>query len=170
MKYKFCPKCGGKLRINKKSNPPRLQCSDCDFVFYQNPKPTASALIVDEDMVLIGKRKIRPSKGKWDVIGGFLEEGEHPETGMKREVREESGLEVEVLDRLDFIMDKYGIDRESTLNIAYIVSVKGGKIKPGDDISELRWFKIGEYPKNIAFKNGEQMLRDLEKWHSQRKK
>lgn len=158
------------MKITKKDAIARLECSACQFIFYQNSKPTASALIIDNGKVLLGKRKINPSKGKWDIIGGFLEEGEHPENGMKREVREESGLEVEVVDRLDFIMDTYGVERESTLNITYIAKAKGGKMEPGDDISELRWFRIGEYPQNIAFRNGEKMLRDLKKWYSKRNK
>jgi len=167
MKYKFCPKCGGRLKI-KKAAFPRFWCLDCEFVFYQNSKPTASALIIDGDKVLLGKRRINPSKGKWDIIGGFLEDGEHPEAGMKREVLEESGLRVRVIDRLDFIIDTYGAEKESTLNITYIVKIRSGKMKPGDDISELRWFSIGKYPKNIAFKNGKQMLRDLKRWYSKR--
>ena len=168
MTYKFCPKCGNKLINIKENNRVRLQCSNCKFVFYQNSKPTASALILDGDQVLLGKRNINPSKGMWDVPGGFLESREHPEDGMKREVLEETGLKVEIIAMTGIFMDKYGIDGDATLNICYTVKITGGKEKTGDDLEELRWFKIFKLPKKIAFKNGREMLNKLKEW--QRKK
>ena len=166
--YKFCPKCGDKLSSKKEGKHRRLQCSDCDFIFYQNSKPTSSALILDGNKVLLGKRKINPSKGRWDVIGGFLEPGEHPEEGLQREVLEETGLKVEVSDMIGFFMDVYD-GAYPTLNICYTARVISGRLKPGSDIEELRWFEIAKLPKNIAFKNGKDMLKQLKRWHGKKK-
>lgn len=162
--YKFCPKCGNKLLNKKEGNHPRLRCSGCDFIFYQNSKPTSCALIVEEDRVLLGKRSTSPSKNKWDIPGGFLELGEHPETGLKREVLEETGLEIEIVDMIGFFMDTYGKNGDSTLNICYVAKSKGEKIKAADDVKELRWFKIAKLPQNLAFKNTREMLGCLKKW------
>lgn len=166
--YKFCPKCGNKLFNKIEDGHQRLQCSSCDFIFYQNSKPTSSALILDGDKVLLGKRKINPSKGRWDVIGGFLELGEHPEAGLQREVLEETGLKVEVLDMIGFFMDVYE-GTYPTLNICYMARAISGRLKPGSDIEELRWFEIAKLPKNIAFKNGKDMLKQLKRWHGKKK-
>ncbi|MDD5627348.1 MAG: NUDIX hydrolase [Patescibacteria group bacterium] len=171
MLYKYCPKCGDLLTEKIIGGRSRLQCLKwkCKFIFHQNSKPTSSALILDGDKVLLGKRKIDPSKGMWDVIGGFLEPGEHPEKGMKREVREETGLKVEPTDMIGFFMDVYD-GSFPTMNICYTATVTGGKLKPGDDIEELRWFEISKLPKNIAFKNGREMLKQLIRWHRNKKK
>lgn len=134
MNYKYCPVCGSKLNKVMKDERPRLECPQCKFIFYQNSKPTASALIIKDGKVLLGKRRSEPSKGKWDAIGGFLDLGEHPTDGMKREAREETGLDVEILDMLDFVIDTYGEGGDSTLNITYIAKPVGGLEKPGDDI------------------------------------
>ncbi len=104
----------------------------------------------------------------WDVIGGFLEPGEHPEKGMKREVHEETGLKVEPTDMIGFFMDVYD-GSFPTLNICYTAAVTGGKLKPGDDIEELQWFEISKLPKNIAFKNEREMLKQLIRWHRNKK-
>lgn len=167
--YRFCPKCGNKLFNKKEGKHKRLQCSSCNFIFYQNSKPTSSALILEGSKVLLGKRKINPSKGKWDVIGGFLEPGEHPEAGLRREVFEETGLKIEVLDMIGFFMDIYD-STYPTLNICYTGKAISGRLKPGSDIEELRWFEIEKLPKNIAFKNGEKMLKSLkERWSKKNK-
>ncbi len=157
MKFKFCPKCGGELKEVFKENFLRLQCSSCGYIFYQTAKPTATALIVDGSKILLGKRGKNPSKGMWDIIGGFLEEKEHPEVGMKREVKEETGLDVETEKFLGFFMDEYGDDKVPTLNIAFIVKIVKGDPKPGDDIVELAWFDKNDLPE-IAFKNGQDMI------------
>ena len=161
MKYKYCVECGGKLKksfLSEESHT-RLKCAKCNFVFYLNSKPTASALIVDGNKVLLGKRSIEPAKGDWDVIGGFLEPGEHPEDGARREAKEEAGTEIEIKELLGIFMDVYGTDKEPTLNICYLVGLKPDeKLIPGDDIEELRWFSADNLPQNLAFDNGRRML------------
>jgi len=159
MKYKFCPKCRGDLIKYSEHNQVVSQCSECDFLFFQNSKPTVSALIVDGNRLLLGKRRKEPFKGMWDVIGGFLNYGEHPYDGLKREVKEETGLDIEIEKCLGFFMDVYGKDQDSTMNICFLCKSTGGIEKPGDDIGELRWFAKDEIPKaEIAFKNGQEMV------------
>ena len=156
MKYRYCPKCGQSLQeiILGMNKAPRLKCLDCGFIFYQNSKPTASALIVNGGKVLLGKRSIEPYKNYWDILGGFLELGESPEHGVHREIKEETGLDIEILDLLGIFMDEYGPGGEATLNICYLAKVVAGEAKPADDVDELRWFTASDIPKNLAFKNG----------------
>ncbi len=59
------------------------------------PRIAVSAIIVDEDKILLVKRATPPSKGKWAFPGGKVEYGEKMVDAVKREVREEVGLEIE---------------------------------------------------------------------------
>ncbi len=151
----YCPRCGQNLQEVPlgENKVLRLKCAACGFIFYQNSKPTASALIVDGDKVLLGRRSIEPYKNYWDIIGGFLELGESPEEGVRREIKEETSLEIELIDLLGIFMDEYGPGGESTLNICYLAKIVSGQAKPADDIDELRWFTASDIPANLAFKN-----------------
>jgi len=156
MQYSYCPKCGAKYGEQNKPN--QFACRQCGFVFYVNSKPTASTLIIKDSKVLLGKRVIEPAKGMWDVIGGFLDLGELPEDGAKREAKEETGLDVKIESLVGFFVDTYGDTGDVTLNIYYTASVVGGEMRAQDDVEELRWFTIDEIPKEIAFKNSRDML------------
>jgi ADP-ribose pyrophosphatase YjhB (NUDIX family) len=126
-----------------------MECPVCGFVAYANPKPTASALCVDRGgRVLLARRAIEPFFGAWDLPGGFVEEDEHPLDALRRELREETGLEIEPLDYFGVWMDHYGGDStaQSTLNLVWTARVARGRPAPADDVSELRWFAPEELP------------------------
>ena len=95
MTYPFCPNCGGPLglRVPAGDSHERLVCDNCAFIFYQNSKPCAEALVLRDGKVLLAQRAVEPFHGAWDIPGGFLENGEHPQDGVVRELREETGLE-----------------------------------------------------------------------------
>ena len=112
----------------------RLECPECGFVAYASSKATAGALVEDDEgRVLLARRAHEPFKGRWDIPGGFLEEGEHPLDGLRRELREETGLEVEPLEFLGVWMDRYGGDStaEATLNLYWTARVTGGEPRAG---------------------------------------
>ena len=98
--------------------------------------------------MLLARRGNEPDKGKWDLPGGFLEEGEHPLVALRRELFEETGLQVEPLDFLGIWMDWYELDedRQSTLNLYWTARVLGGEPQAADDVSELGWFELDELP------------------------
>lgn len=157
MKYEFCPVCG--THYNLPQNTPNLECSSCGHIFYQNSKPTASVLILDENNnVLLGKRSREPGKGKWDIVGGFLELGEHPEAGAIREAKEETGLEIKIEALVGIFMDTYSVGNQATLNICYTAKVVGGQPQANDDIEELKWFSVAGLPEEMAFANNLEML------------
>jgi len=107
--------------------------------------------------VLLARRGHEPFLGRWDIPGGFLEEGEHPLDGLRRELREETGLEVEPLEFVGVWMDRYGGDStaEATLNMYWTARVVGGEPEAADDVSELGWFGAEELPpaEELAFEN-----------------
>mgnify|MGYP000022825261 CR=1 FL=1 len=155
-RFKFCPKCGGKLANKKVLGRSRLVCENCNFIFYQDPKPTVGVFIVDNNKVLLAKRAVAPFKGWWDSIGGFMEEGETPQETAVRETKEETGLDVELIDILGVGRDKY--EEQYTVPIAFLGKIVDGKPKPADDVEELEWFPLDDLPKNISFAGNKKAL------------
>lgn len=157
----FCSHCGGNITFSyDKSEGKKVHiCNSCNRITFYNSKPCAGALIVQKDKILLVRRNKAPYKWYWDIPGGFLEPGEHPEDGIIREVKEETGLEVRPLEIIGIFMDKYGPDADDTLNIHYLAEVVGGKEKAASDAAALKWFNKNSLPKNIAFRNGRAVLR-----------
>lgn len=152
--WKFCPRCRSELRGDGQ----RVECAGCGFISYASSKPTAGALCEDDEgRVLLARRAEDPFKGHWDIPGGFLEEGEHPLDGIRRELREETGLEVEPVEFLGVWMDRYGGDStaEATLNLYWTARVIGGEPQAADDVDQLQWFAADELPSRdeLAFEN-----------------
>jgi 8-oxo-dGTP diphosphatase len=111
---------------------------------HANPAPTASALVLDEeDRVLLARRSNDPGAGLWDLPGGFLNEDELPLDALRREVREETGLELERPQFLGFWLEPY--DGRIVLCLTWTASVRGAGVA-ADDLSELRWFEPDDLP------------------------
>jgi 8-oxo-dGTP diphosphatase len=157
MNYTHCPYCG--TRYLEQAVPYVHHCIACDKTVYLHSAPTVSAVIVDGDRVLLGKRGVPPFKGLWDIIGGFVEYGEHPDVALQREVMEETGMTVAIVDCLGFFMDVYGENGTSTLNIAFTAKIVSGEPVAADDVAALQWFEKTALPMDsMAFQNGKDML------------
>jgi ADP-ribose pyrophosphatase YjhB (NUDIX family) len=124
-------------------------CPDCGSFYYAHSAPTVGALCEDElGRLMLVRRAIEPRKGKWDTPGGFLEEGEAPLDGLRRELREETGLEIDPGEFVGALIDLYGDEPEAqyVLSLNWMARVVGGEPAPADDISEIRWFTVDELP------------------------
>jgi 8-oxo-dGTP diphosphatase len=101
------------------------------------------AIILDRNRVLLVERGRSPLKGYWSLPGGVLEIGERLEDGIRREVREETGLEirpVKVVEIFERIM--YDADAKPEYHyvlIDYLCRVTGGKLGAADDVSRVAW-------------------------------
>lgn len=170
--YHYCPQCRAELstrRFPSDTDAERRVCDSCGFVYWNNSRPTAGGVVEDsQGRVLLGRRGINPSKGLWDLPGGFLEPGEHPAAGFVRELLEETGLKVEPIALLGFYMDQYGDDpHEHTLNIFYWCRMlaSSGEAQASDDMAELGWFAPDDIPSDLAFQNVVDALAD---WKARR--
>jgi 8-oxo-dGTP diphosphatase len=152
--WRYCPRCAHDLEHGRG----RVSCPACGFVGWANSVPCTCALVEDDEgRLLLGRRAIEPYKGLWDTPGGYLDEHEHPLDGLRRELREETGLEVEPLDFLGAWIDRYGGDStaEATLNLYWTARVVSGEEQAADDVDDLRWFAADELPGpgELAFEN-----------------
>ena len=150
--WRHCPRCGSPLS----SGEGFATCPACGSTYYASSSPAAAALVLDDEgRVLLGRRALEPDKGLWDLPGGFVDEDEHPLDALRRELREETGLEVEPGAFVTAYTDRYGSaeDDTATLNLLWEASVVGGEPHPDDDVAELRWFALDELPEDeeIAF-------------------
>jgi 8-oxo-dGTP diphosphatase len=138
--WRFCPICGE--AIEKVED--RAECRACGYVGYANAVPGAEAVCFDDrGRVLLGRRAFDPGAGLWDLPGGFLHENEHPLDALRREIQEETALEVEPLDFLGFWLEPY--DGRVVLCLAWTATVSG-EPRAGDDLTELRWFEPDQLP------------------------
>jgi ADP-ribose pyrophosphatase YjhB (NUDIX family) len=94
-KNKFCSYCGNEFEENIRKQSIQLNCSVCGKTTFQNPIPVALLLVQVNNGVLLGRRNIYPKKGSLCIPGGFIEINETWEEAAKRELFEETGLEVE---------------------------------------------------------------------------
>ena len=134
-----------------------MECTACGFVYYANTVPAVSALVVDKERgVLLARRAYEPDAGMWDTPGGFLEEGEDPASGLRRELLEETGLTIEIGDFVGMFGDRYGDGPDATavLNLVWEATIAGGEPRAADDVSELRWFARAALPaeSELAFR------------------
>ena len=165
MQRKFCAACGGALTPVTEPHGPQ-KCVSCGAMFFRNSKPCAGALVVRAGRVLLVRRAIEPFKDHWDIPGGFLNEGEHPEEGVQREVLEETGLRVRLAGFLGIYMDRYGgaDAEERTLNIYYLAEpVDDAEPRAADDASEIGWFAPDEVPAKMAFGHENRVLADWQR-------
>ena len=117
-------------------------------------------IISEKGELLLGVRGIEPEKGKLDLPGGFLQLGEHPFDGAKREAKEELGVDIEIVRVLGFVMDTYGPGGDATLNIALQAKIIRGVCAPADDVAELIWVDPKTQTASpLAFSNNEKIIR-----------
>ena len=166
--WRFCPRCRAELRLDGHE----ARCPACGSAYYATSQPTVGALCVDDEgRVLLARRRATVYDGYWDIPGGFLEEGEHPLDALRRELEEETGLDVEPLQFLGAWVDWYAEDGAgdgipATLNLYWTARVLAGDAQAADDVSELRWFAPDELPPPdaLAFTN---VARVLDAWRQQ---
>jgi ADP-ribose pyrophosphatase YjhB (NUDIX family) len=160
MTARHCLACGGRLRPAWEGNRRRSRCVRCGWIFYRNPVPAAIALIVRRGRVLLTLRARPPFAQTWDLPGGFLEEGETPEAGLRRELREELGMRVRRARLAGYALDRYGPKGFPILAMIYRVVPVSTRVSPADDVAEARWFARDELPMGrIAFAGVRRALR-----------
>jgi ADP-ribose pyrophosphatase YjhB (NUDIX family) len=127
MDFRFCPRCRTELEMRERSgpDPERPTCPACGFVDYD------------------------PMRGEWNMPGGFVEAGESGPEAIRREVAEETALEIEPLEVIGVFSSTYGEgdDAEPIFDVAYRARIAGGELDVSEESSEAGWFSLAEFPR-----------------------
>ncbi len=116
-----------------------------------HPIVGVGGVVVRRGHVLLIRRGTEPFKGRWSIPGGLLELGEELAAGARRELKEETGLDVEPLEVLsvfDRIMREGQRVRYHYVIIDYVCRCKGGRLRPASDVLDARWVRredLGQY-------------------------
>ena len=142
--FRFCPACGTELEQPDAEG--GVRCPRCRRSWYRNSAPTVGAAIVADGRALATVRAREPEKGKLDVPGGFLKPGEEPLEGLRREVREELGVEVDVSnsDFIQAVPHRYGPEGDFVLSLGFKARLVSGEPKATDDVADIRWVTYAE--------------------------
>jgi ADP-ribose pyrophosphatase YjhB (NUDIX family) len=145
--FKYCPKCGSsEFEIH---NALSRHCTHCGFTYYQNPRASTAAFILNgQGELLVARRAKEPAKGTLDLPGGFVDNHENAEQGMVREIYEETSItvdpnEVEYLFSIPNIYRYSGMDIH-TLDLFFLWRVDDVEVKAADDAAELTWLPLRE--------------------------
>ncbi len=115
------------------------------------PVVGVGAVIIDNGKILLVKRAQPPGENLWSIPGGVVKLGEKLKEALKREVKEETGLEIEVKDLVDVFevieKDKDGRIRFHYVIVDYECRVIGGELKAASDALNAKWFSKGDLPK-----------------------
>ncbi len=154
----YCPYCGESVVQRHMEGKIRDFCMECSHVFYENPLPVACSIVVnDAREVLLVKRGKDPYKGMWCLPIGFAEADEEVKDAALRELREEAGIDGEVMRLIDVdTVDNYYYG--SLAIVTYEVRSIGGTPSPGDDAEETRFFPVLALPP-LAWSSNEKAMR-----------
>ena len=133
---------------------------------HRNPVPTVDGILQKGSAVLMVRRKKEPFQGRLALPGGFVNEGEAVEDAFRREVFEETALEVEPIDILGVYSDPNRDPRKHTLSVVFIGLILGGSEKAGDDASGLEWVDLAGLDvirNELAFDHAK-ILADYVRW------
>jgi ADP-ribose pyrophosphatase YjhB (NUDIX family) len=106
--------------------------------------------VVDDDRVVLIKRRFEPLAGQWSLPGGTLELGETLADGVAREVFEETALDVDVGDVVE-VFDRILLDSDARVRyhfvlIDYLCRPRGGTLTAGSDVADARWVRPADLP------------------------
>jgi ADP-ribose pyrophosphatase YjhB (NUDIX family) len=156
-RFKYCPFCGTELALEVKGGKQRPACTNCGFVQFRNPVPGVVVLIDKEDHVLLGKRRGGFGEGKWGLPQGFIEFDEDFLTAGVREVREETGLDVEIQSVINVVSNLLSPELH-TLAIVLLAGVVSGELYAGDDLESLEWIPLSGPLPEMAFEADEHII------------
>lgn len=137
--FKFCPACASELALIRQAedggDKERLRCPRCDFTHWNNPTPVLAAVIecTDRDGRVLLARNAAWQGRFFGLITGFMEAGESPEDGVRREIAEETSLQVDSLQ----LLGVWDFQRMNQIIIAYHAAARGD-IRLSPELAEYK--------------------------------
>ncbi|MFW5833510.1 MAG: NUDIX hydrolase [Pseudomonadota bacterium] len=159
MTIRFCTACGAptSYRCPPGDDHERAVCDACGQVHYVNPKVVVGAVCAFADRILLCRRAIEPRRGFWTIPAGFMEVGETPEEGARREAVEEARASI----RIDGLLAVYSIKRIDQVQLLYAASLLSPDVAPGAETLEVALVRWQEIPwEDLAFPTVDWVLRE----------
>ncbi len=117
-------------------NRDRAVCSDCGWIHYENPRIIVGAVVCWQDKILFCRRAIRPRYGFWTLPGGFMELGESPEEGARREVMEEAGADIQITS----LLGVYSVPRIGQVHLIYLAEMAEARFHASEESLDAQLF------------------------------
>lgn len=135
-------------------------------------RTVVKGLVTHRGDILIGKKEDdenHPISGEWHLLGGHLEHDEQVEQAIRREIEEETGLEVDVHQTVDVMTFSWNGGEKDSLQIVFHCEAENRDAKALDDLEEVKWVEPSELTKYVhseeaeRLENREEQVRFLEK-------
>lgn len=135
------------------------QCPNCGR--FANRGVSIDAVIINNNQILLIQRGVEPNKGYWGTPGGYVSWDESTEETVKREVKEETGLEV-IETKLVGVYSSPSRHPKQVINLVYLTKVHYGNPIHNDDAMDAKWFLLDELPEQLALDH-KQNIQDARK-------
>jgi 8-oxo-dGTP diphosphatase len=139
--------------------PKNQPCSHCGR--FANRGISVDAVIIKDNKVLLIQRGVEPDKDLWGIIGGYVGWDESTEDAVKREVREETNLDVAGI-KLVGVYSSPNRHPQQAINVVYLVDIADGELKHGDDALNAEWIPLDKLPEKMALDH-RQSIQDARK-------
>ena len=157
----FCPDCGGALFFDYRGGQRPPTCSTCGYVRYRNPAVGVAVVVRDDTgRVLMGRRASGAYAGLWCIPCGYVEWDEDVRAAAIREMREETGVEVE-LGEVIAVHSNFHNTAQHTVGIWFAGRIVSGEPHLADgEFTEIACFEPAN-PPPLAFPTDALVLREL---------
>lgn len=163
MRYNFCPECGREL-IEKYSwdEGGVPYCAKCDIMYFDTPKPCIIVAVIKDDKILLLKQSYIYKNSKV-LVSGYVTNGEVVEETVFREVKEETGIEIEDIKYLG----SYFVEAKEILMLTFMAKYKDGDIIKSDEVENVEWVDIEDALCNMSEDEiGKSIVRKVLKEHN----
>ncbi len=147
----FCQVCGNEMADRDAYGKRRRVCPSCGFVHFDDPKVAVVAFIEQGNQILLIKRGVNPGRGKWALPAGYVDYGEAPDEALLREVKEETGLDIDITGLIN-VTGGSSADGASIV-LTYSAKVTNGIARAHDDAVDVMWLSPEDVLPQLAFES-----------------